>query len=363
MATLIIILFFSSCERKQEPWKLGFSGTLTGAYSDLGIAGRNGVIMRVEEQNQMGGINGRPIELLVKDDKNDPKEAPKVDEELIKAGVVAIIGHMTSEITMASIPLINSKQILMVSPTTSTALLSGKDDYFMRVVISNTEPPKLLADYCTKTGIKKVSAIYAGENKAYCLPVLEAFRATLEEQGGQLTEVRAFLANERTEFDVITLSVLSRRPQAIFIIGSAMDTALLCQQIRKMDLQIPILSSGWGFSYDLITHGGRAVEGVIGSDFIVSHIKSEGVRRFERAYKEYFGIDPNFAALCGYEAAEVVIRGLLEAKDAKGLKDAILKIKRFKGPAGEFEIDRFGDAQRPIGIIKVEKGTFVVENQ
>jgi branched-chain amino acid transport system substrate-binding protein len=71
------------CEKKKEPIKVGFVGGLTGRLSDLGSGGRNGVMLAVEEINNAGGISGRPVELITKDDKQDPEVAVKVDKELI----------------------------------------------------------------------------------------------------------------------------------------------------------------------------------------------------------------------------------------------------------------------------------------
>ncbi|MBW1797231.1 MAG: ABC transporter substrate-binding protein, partial [Deltaproteobacteria bacterium] len=110
--TIILLLVSISmavmwgCENK-KPVKVGFVGGLTGRLSYLGTAGRNGVILAVEEINEAGGINGRPVELITRDDGHDPKVAVKVDRELIGEGVVAIIGHMTSSMSMAALPLIN----------------------------------------------------------------------------------------------------------------------------------------------------------------------------------------------------------------------------------------------------------------
>jgi branched-chain amino acid transport system substrate-binding protein len=80
----------------KNAYKIGFVGGLTGKSSDLGIQGRNSVMLAVEEINSQGGINGRPLQLITKDDKQDPQTALKVDRELIDEGVITIIGHMTS---------------------------------------------------------------------------------------------------------------------------------------------------------------------------------------------------------------------------------------------------------------------------
>ena len=93
-----VIIIFPAVENfgsgGKPPVKLGFVGGLTGKLSDMGTAVRNGVILAVEEANKEGGINGRQIVLITRDDKNDPEIALAVDRELINEGVVAIIGHI-----------------------------------------------------------------------------------------------------------------------------------------------------------------------------------------------------------------------------------------------------------------------------
>ncbi len=69
MALIAVILF--SCQREKPPFKIGFVGGLTGRYSDLGVSGRNGAMLAVEEINENGGIRGRKILLIAKDDRQD----------------------------------------------------------------------------------------------------------------------------------------------------------------------------------------------------------------------------------------------------------------------------------------------------
>jgi len=70
----------------------------------------------------------------VKNDKQNPEEALRVDRELVDAGVVAIIGHMTSSMSIVAIPFINKQKVLIDQPHTSTNKLTGIDDYFIRVI-------------------------------------------------------------------------------------------------------------------------------------------------------------------------------------------------------------------------------------
>jgi len=138
-------LLLFSCEKKEI--LIGFSGQLTGINSDLGIQGRNGVILALEEINSSGGIAGKKIKLIIKDDQGTPKGAIKADKELIKQNVVAIIGHMTSDQTMAALPILEKSNTVLLSPTTSTPLLSNKKDLFFRIQGSSDFSAKALGEF------------------------------------------------------------------------------------------------------------------------------------------------------------------------------------------------------------------------
>ena len=66
-----------------EPIRLGFIGGISGRVADLGIGGRNGVALAIEMRNKSGGVNGRPVELIVEDDKQDPEIAKRAVGRLI----------------------------------------------------------------------------------------------------------------------------------------------------------------------------------------------------------------------------------------------------------------------------------------
>jgi|GEM_PF-6092796 len=71
LAMLLVGLLTVSCA-PDEPIKLGFVGGLSGRVADLGISGRDGATLAIEQKNAAGGIRGRKIKLIAVDDKQDP---------------------------------------------------------------------------------------------------------------------------------------------------------------------------------------------------------------------------------------------------------------------------------------------------
>ena len=94
-------------------WQFGFVCALSGPASDLGGPARNGMQLAIEEANANGGIRGRTIQANIKDDKQDPKQAVKMVEELLADNVDVIIGSVTSPIPLELIPVATAPKQVM----------------------------------------------------------------------------------------------------------------------------------------------------------------------------------------------------------------------------------------------------------
>ena len=355
------ILLFSGCAEEKMPIKVGFVGGLTGRTSDLGISARNGVILAVEERNAAGGLRGRAVKLITKDDQQNPDTALKVDRELIDQGVVAITGHLTSQMSVAAVPMVNEAQVLLLSPTTTTSKLSGQDDYFVRVIVATAEAVKSLARFTHQAlNLRRITVAYDISNRAFTEEYYTVFNAVYQEKGGGEVLPLAFDGSREQRFSDLADRILQTRPQGILIAASALDTALLCQHIRRVDADVPLFASGWAYTTDFIQHGGPAVEGVVFPQWHDRQSETEAFVAFSRRYEQRFGTFPNFASTFAYEASQVLFAGLQQTIDHRELKDAIVSRGRFDGLQGDILIDRFGDADRRFFLFTVKGGRFQV---
>jgi branched-chain amino acid transport system substrate-binding protein len=353
-----ISLLFNGCER--EPIRIGFVGGISGRVADLGVGGRNGALLAIEERSAAGGVNGRPVQLIIRDDQQNPETARKVTRELVEQNVAAIIGPMTSSMALAIVPTINSARLVMVSPTVTTTELSGLDDYFLRVLPdTHTYAPKSARFHFEKSGLRRAALIYDTGNSSYTLSWLNGFREPFEKLGGRIVALKSFTSGENVAFSPIVRSILSQKPDLVVLVCSAVDAALLCQQIRKLDPRITISVSEWGSTERFIELGGVAVEGVYFAQFLDHGNRSPRYRQFLTAYRARFGQDPGYPGLAGYDAANVVLDGLAGQNKGTSLKSAILAIGSFQGVQREIVLNRFGDTESTTFITVVKNGHFV----
>ncbi len=361
LSILLIANFTSGCESNKSDLKIGLVGGLTGRHSDLGVYGRNGVILAMEEINKKGGIDGQKIILIPKDDKQNPEIAKKVVRELIAEDVSAIIGHFTSTMTMATVNMINEAKILMISPTTSTNKLTGIDDYFIRMMSPNKAAIKSLADYTiNKAGFRKIVVIYDVLNKSFSKEWYNTFKKH-ESVIPDLSIIPVpYTSSPEIRFSELATKVLEHKPDSVLIVSSALDAAMLCQQLKISDSSLHLFSTMWAMTDDFLKHSGPAGEGIIFANWFNKEYQSEKSLKFRKGYLERFGRPPNFASHFAYEAAQVLFTSLSNTQNSAELKNTILKTREFKGLQGNIVIDEFGDPLRKVFLMTVIKGQYVL---
>jgi branched-chain amino acid transport system substrate-binding protein len=344
----------------KEPLKIGYAGGLTGRVADLGIAGRDGVILAVEEINNAGGINGREVKLLVKDDKQDAETAVNVNEELIQQGVAAIIGHMTSSMSKAGVKAINDKKVFMLSPTTSTNELTGLDDYFFRLYPASAQAAKRLSSHAfKKMGIKRLTVIYDIRNRAHTESWYLSFKKNFESYGGTITAALTYSSGPDVRFLDLARQVSANESDGLFIIANAMDTAMLCQQLAKLDRLMPVITSEWSATEDILKFGGRAVEGI---QFFHTFDKTGEAPRFlefKEAFKKRFGYEAGFASAHAYDSARVIFEALKKNADPSAIKETVIDTGTFQGLQSNIRFDRFGDVERELFLMTIKDGKFI----
>lgn len=354
----LVFFFFINCKLK-EPVLIGFAAQLTGVQAALGVHERNGVQLAIEEINAAGGITGRPIKLIIRDDLGTPEGAKKVDRELVNMDVVAIIGHTTSGQTLSGLAVTEPARIILLSPTTTTSELSGKDDYFFRVAYSLKNRAYAMSCYIYQNHhINRIGIVYDIDNTAYSKSYMKDFSDNYRVLGGKVTGVASFSSKSQPDFTSLIKQLRRSKPGGILIIAADIDTALIAQRTRLTGWSVPLFSTSWAQTETLINHGGKAVEGLKIEIANTINNQTQTYLNFKKNYLNRFGHAPLFSASLGYEAARILVTALQKTEGkSSGLKKALLDIKDFKGLNETFSFNKYGDVIRPfyLGVIHNKK--------
>lgn len=359
LLALALVCALAGCA-PPEPLRIGFIGGISGRVADLGISGRNGVAIAIEMRNASGGVNGRRVELVVEDDQQDAQVAKPAIARLIDRKVEAVIGPMTSDVAMACLPAVNEAKVVMLSPTVSTSKLSGIDDYFLRIISPTTEYAHKSADYhFEKQGLRRVAVAYDLRNQAYSESWLSAYRGAFLAHGGEIVTTESYLSGDGVDFARMAETLLRNAPDAVLIIANSVDTAMLAQQVRKIDLKVAIGTSEWAATERLTELGGKAVEGMVIAQFLDRDSQQPAYAAFRKAYIDRFGLEPGFGGVAAFDAANVTLDALSGKKKGQTLKAAILERRVFPGAQSEIRFDATGDARRETFMTAIRNGTFV----
>lgn len=359
VAFIILIFFTSGCTSKKTI-KIGVIAELTGKQSELGINLRNGAQLAAEEINSAGGINGHPIELIIKDDLGTPQGAEDAENWVIDQNVVAIIGHLTSNQTVEGYKIAEERGVLLLSGTASTTYLSGKKDLFFRTEPSNDYFAKEFAKYIRNVkNVSTIAVLYDLDNNTYSTSMARIFSETFTELGGTVTAEMSFSGSDIAKISDSIDELVKANIEAIYIIASPLNTAHIAQLIRLQGSSLILFAAPWAQGQDLINNGGDAVEGLESIIAFNINDSSQPLVDVRTKYKERFAEDPAFTAMFGYELLNILAEALkITDGNANGLSDALLSIRIFQGLDGKIYMDEFGDSSRNLYIIKLSDHQF-----
>lgn len=354
---LFTIVFVGCYEKEQKEIKIGFIAGLTGKYSSLGTDVRNGFLLAFDEINYK--IKDAKINIIQKDDKQDPQIAKKIIEEFIADDIKLIVGNTTSSMTKVSIPIVNKqKDTLLISASASSSEFLGADDNFLRIQMALS---KKLYDnfvkYLIKIGVKNISFIYDSKNKSYVRNYEKNFQTSFVELGGN-SFINSIDVN-KNEFSDILKQINSKNSDLILIVANSFDSSKLVQYLRINGIKTKIACAAWAKTPDFIENGGKAVDGVIFNAIHDENSKNKEFLDFREKYKALYGVKPSVFSAQAYELGKILIKELDKEPSLENMKNRILTTKIYEGLQGKIEFDSYGDVLREYFIVEIKNGEFV----
>jgi branched-chain amino acid transport system substrate-binding protein len=357
LATTLLI----GCGEK-EPIRIGFIGPVSGRNADLGAGGRNGVQLAVEQANAAGGVNGRKIELIIKDDQGGAEIGKREFAVLLAEKPAAIIGPMTSGMAQVLTPMANEAQMLIVAPTATTNELAGKDDYFFRTIATTRQHGKTMAKYLIGREVRRVSLLVEQNNRAYTESWSSDFRAAFEPLGGVVLHAVSYVSSAEVDFVSLSRELDKSNPDAIILVTSGVDAALVINQLDVKGSKALRVTSEWAGSGKLIELGGDKTNGAIVPQYFDPSSTLPAFVAFREAYRTRFQEMPGFPGVNAYNATRVVLAAIKQRQGSASLKSVILAQRRYEGLLEPIEFDDFGDVQSRTYITTVKDGRYVVND-
>lgn len=362
LSLLILMTFLPSC-KAEKPILIGYVGSMTGQFSSLGLDGRNGAEIAVEEINAAGGIHGRLLVLQPMDDTNDGNTAVGCIDTLIRDGATAIVGPMTSSMAESIVPYINEKEILTISPTVAAPEHFGKDDYFFSMISPNTSHAKAIADRMIADGISKAAVLYDTENYSYSKSLTDVFLSEYAKEGNDSTLTIPISEGSSNSFACELQQLQDSRIEGIFLIASGHTAARFFQRKAIWGLDAKVYLPMWPQTSEMLQEAGVTAEGAVCVNSFNPRSKSTKYVSFRKAFADRYSAEPTFAACFAYEGVMVLAEAMRtnKAYTSESIKTSIISIGRFDGLQESFQFNTLGDIDRHLFFQIIRKGQYEPE--
>jgi branched-chain amino acid transport system substrate-binding protein len=339
-----------ACKSSDEV-RIGFVGDLGTV---LGVGGRNGTELALSTLNARQGVH---YELLVENDRNDPRAVQSSVASLASRGAVFVVGPMTSAMAVAAVPEANRLGLVMISPTATTDALSGKDDFFFRTAADAPAGARQLARLLHDRGLRSVVVLMDIANGSYSSSFGHAVAMEFLHAGGAAATELGYWSGKSLDFATALTRVDAQNPDAVVLVNSPTDAGIASQHLRRTLPRVVLALSPWGANTQYAQVGGKAGEGAIALQAVDLESSLPQMRDFVDRYRARFGEAPTTPAAQAYEAVMLGVDAM-NRRGAKALRATLSEPGRRSGLDGDFLMDAHGDTQRALHLTEVRNGRF-----
>jgi branched-chain amino acid transport system substrate-binding protein len=319
-----------------QPLRIGVIGPHTGGSADFGVPMLNGIKLAVDEINAVGGYMGRPLELVIKDDKANPDAGLAAANAMVGEKVAATIGYCNTGVAMKSIEVFQKNKMPLIVPcatgTPITATYPARDSYIFRTSAKDAIQAPFMVDDIVKRGLTRV-AIFAdttGYGEAGLLDVKKALAAKniepvhvarfplgVKDLTGELKLARAAGANVVLNYTVGT------------------ENAVIAQGREVLRWKVPMVGA-WTLSFPFFIDGAKeAGNGALMAQTFIAEPSNERRAAFLSAYARKFKVNKipvPMAAAQAYDSTYILLYSLFAIRDGNlsgpAVKGALENIQR-----------------------------------
>lgn len=370
LATAAALFLASGPAAADDVIRIGVNQPLTGAVAASGNYVTDGARIAAEEINASGGLLGKKVELVIEDNKSNPKEAVAVAEKLIvRDKVPAMMGAWSSTYTLAVMPKLMEYGVPMVVETSSSGkITTSGNPWIFRISPTSEMEAKAFAKLAPKFDIKKASFLVV--NNDWGLGAGQKFRSEIEALGIGIGVTETMDA-KATDLSAQLAAIKAAGGDTLFVTTSVEQLTLVLKQAVEQQLGMRIITTGGSSSPDqLIAQAGTAAEGsqhiVFFAPWFPEMAPNPAVATgFVEAWKKK---DFNFAGVSdgfrGYDGIMTIKAGIEAAgsTDPEAIRKALWNVK-VPGVNGNIEFVAQGPKgkesaqnQPNVYIVKIEDG-------
>lgn len=347
--------------KESDTIKIGLNLELSGAVAAYGNQEKDGAQLAVDEINEKGGINGKKIELVIKDNKSDTAEAAAVAANLTtKENVVAIIGPATSGASKAQIPNVTKAKVPVITPSgtdDSITVLNDKvQEYIYRACFQDSFQGVILANYAMDNLKAKKAVVIGDVSSDYAKGLSTSFKDTFT---GDIVADEKFNQKDK-DFKAILTKIKDKEFDFIYLPGYYEEAGLIIKQAREMGIEQPILGADGFSDSKLIDIAGKDN---MNSVYYTAHFSekapaSDKVKTFIDTFDKKYSKKPSSFNALAYDSVYMFADAIDRAgvADSEKITKELASLKDFDGVTGKMSMDKNHNPEKAAVVIGLKDG-------
>ncbi|MDO4799352.1 MAG: ABC transporter substrate-binding protein [Bacillota bacterium] len=334
--------------------RIGVFEPLTGGWSTGGIEELEGLAIAHKLNPE---ILGKPVELIVADNRSSTEETIRAVEYLIKEKQVsALIGSWGSSLSIAGGIISEEKRVPTIGISCTHPYITSENDYYFRMCYTDAFQGLVLANYAyTELGARRAALIYEVAND-YSVGLTQEFAKYFSALcgGTDCIVAQAHYASGEHDFSDVVEQVMPFEPDILFTPGILEESVALIRQFCQSGSRIPILGGDTWDTPEFTAAIGSPDCPVIYSGFHtpIDMTLEENIR-FLTEFRDTYGKEPTSVHRLAYDAYGLVLHAIEAAgtADPEEIRRVIANMEAYDGIVGQTRFSPDGDAMR-LAIIK-----------
>ena len=338
-----------------SPFRIGVMESLTGPGETYGQVAVQSKQLAVEEINRAGGINGRPLVLIIEDEKCNARDSISAYTKLTQVDKVKIIlGTTCSGAMLGAAPLAEKDGVVMFSGLATNPDIADAGDYIFRTSMNDAQVGIDTGNKLWSDGIRKLATIT--EATDYAEGVRRESANRFIALGGEVVAEERY-GSEEIDFRTALTKIIGEDPDAIHIAAQAeFSGGTIQKQLRELGYEGPIYG-------EIVVLGATALdiagEGATGTIGIVAELDSTNplaVNFLERFRARYAYTTLQWYMGSAYDDVYIAAACLAQTgddQDADGFRDCLYNMDSFSGTIGTYTFDDKGEVVGLSNVIAV----------
>ena len=328
-ATVAAAILLSSASFAANPIKIGLSGPFTGGSSSMGVSMRDGVKLAADEINKAGGVLGRPLQLIERDDEAKNEVGVQVAQELInKEGVVATLGFINTGVALAAQRFYQEAEIPVLNNVATGSAITkqflppdNENNYVFRLAANDLIQSAMIAEEAVTRQSFKKPAILADSTNYGQLGKADLTNA-LSKLGVTPVATEKFNIGD-TDMTAQLLRAKQAGADVILTYAIGPELAQIANGMAKLGWKVPMIGSWTLAMASFIDTAGPNGDGAMMPQTFIQMPTTPKRKAFIEAYQKAYGIDrmPSpVSAAQGYDSVFLLATAIKQAGSTEGPK-------------------------------------------